>query len=188
MILEYTKSEKNEKMSFFEYKKQEREKLTEDDYIQAAVDLSEQAEQFKVFIDKASGHRIDTMFDTMYPFLSNCGLACELMLKSMLCYEKCDYKRKLKKKKEWHSLLCLFNLLSGETKTKISSHDFFVKYRKEDFMKDLEENAQAFVKLRYANEYKKICIDPFFLSNLMVVLYKILQEHKKENKTYTLGI
>lgn len=185
MILEYTKSEKNENFSFFTYKKQEREKLTEADYVQAAVLLSEQATQFKLFIDKASGHTIDTMFDTMYPFLSNCALACELMLKALLCYEKCDYIRKIEKKQELHSLLHLFNLLDEKTKTEIMTHDFFVKCRNEDFTEDLKEYSKAFVKLRYANEYKKICADPFFLPNLMVILYKILQNHEKENKTYT---
>lgn len=180
-MLEYTKSQNNEKFSFFDYKKQEREKLTEDDYVQAAVLLSEQATQFKLFIDKASGHTIDTMFDTMYPFLSNCGLACELMLKAMLCYEKCDYISKIEKKQELHSLLCLFNLLDGKTKREIITHDFFVKCRKENFIEDLQEYSKAFVNLRYANEYKKICVDPFFLPNLMVVLNKILQKYKEEN-------
>ena len=181
MILEYTKSEKNEKFSFFTYKKQEREKLTEADYIQAAVLLSEQATQFKLFIDKASEHTIDTMFDTMYPFLSNCALACELMLKALLCYEKCDYTYRLKNKQERHSLLCLFNLLNEETKLRISSHDFFVKYRTENFLEDLKTYSYAFVNLRYAHEYKINCDDPFFLPNLMVILYKILQEYKKLN-------
>ena len=163
------------------FKKQEREKLTEADYVQAAVLLSEQATQYKLFIDKASGHTIDTMFATMYPFLSNCGLACELMLKALLCYQKCDYIYELKNSYERHALLCLFNLLEGKTKTQIMTHDFFVKCRNEDFIENLKEYSNVFVELRYANEYKKICVDPFFLPNLMVILFKILQEYKEFN-------
>ena len=181
-MLAYFQIENNEKFPFFAYKNQDRKNLTKDDYIQAAKQLSKQVREYIVFIDKASGHRIDTVFDTVYPFISNCGFACELMLKSLLCYEQCDFGLILKGS-ERHSLLKLFDLLSDEIKTKITSHRFFTLRKNEDFYTNLKENAQAFTNLRYASDYKELVVDMYFLPNLMVILHNVLEEIEKENNS-----
>lgn len=69
----YFQMDKNPKKKFFE-QKNDRTKLTLDDYKEAADALINNAEEYYLFILKASKGDLRQVVDVWYPFLSNCGL------------------------------------------------------------------------------------------------------------------
>ena len=110
--------------------------------------------------------------DTLHPFLSNCALACELLLKAILCFERTDYIMKLYGK-DRHSLYRLYGLLKPETQKELANRFPYRDDVVENFELCLQENAQAFLELRYATEYKRLSGSVYFIPDLMVTLYNI---------------
>lgn len=82
--------------------------------IEAAEALISNAKEYYLFIIKTSKSDLNEVLDIGCPFLSNCGLVCELLLKSLLCFEQTDYTIKLRGKK--HSLYQLYELLKPSMK------------------------------------------------------------------------
>lgn len=135
--------EKNSKKRFFDLKII-RTKLTLDDYEEAAVALTNNAKEYLLFIMKASNSDLNQALDIWCPFLSNCGLVCELLLKSLLCLEHTDYMIKLRGKDK-HSLYQLYELLKSSTKEEIINSFPHRSGKKENFNLCLRENAQIFL-------------------------------------------
>lgn len=171
--------DKNPKKRFFD-PKIDRTKLISDDYEEAADALMNNAKEYYLFIIKASRKDIKQVLDIWCPFLSNCGLVCELLLKSLLCFEQTDYMIKLHGKDK-HSLYQLYILLKGSTKEEILNKFPHRSGKKENFDLCLKENAQIFFELRYSTEYTELAGNMYFIPDLMVTLYNIT-ESKKQNK------
>lgn len=166
----------NPKKIFFN-RKTDRTKLTSDDYDEAANALMNNAKEYYLFIMKACNGDLGQVLDTWCPFLSNCGLVCELLLKSLLCFEHTDYMKKLRGKDK-HSLYKLYELLELNTKKEIINK--FPHRSKENFDLCLNENSQIFFELRYSTEYTELAGSVYFIPDLMTTLYNMI-EHKKTN-------
>ena len=164
----------NPKKIFFDLKT-DRTKLTLDDYDKAANALMNNAKEYYLFIMKASNGDLKQMLDTWCPFLSNCGLVCELLLKSILCFEHIDYMKKLKGKDK-HSLYQLYELLESSTKEEIINK--FPHRSKENFDLCLKENSQIFFELRYSTEYTELTGNIYFIPDLMITLYNMIESKK----------
>lgn len=173
----YFQIDKNPKKKFFE-RNIDRTKLTLDDYEDAAVALLNNAKEYYMFIIKASNGNLNQVLDVWCPFLSNCGLVCELLLKSLLCFEHTDYMVKLRGK-EKHSLYQLYRLLKSSTKEEIINMFPHRSDKKENFELCLKENAQAFFELRYSTEYTELAGNAYFIPDLMVTLYNIIKLQKQ---------
>lgn len=175
----YFQIDKNPKKRFFD-PKIDRTKLASDDYEEAADALMNNAKEYYLFIIKASKRDFNQILDIWCPFLSNCGLVCELLLKSLLCFEQTDYMIKLHGKDK-HSLYQLYILLKASTKEEILNKFPHKSDKKENFDLCLKENAQIFFELRYSTEYTELAGNMYFIPDLMVTLYNIT-ESKKQNK------
>ena len=175
----YFQIEKNPKKRFFD-PKIDRTKLTLDDYEEAADALMNNAKEYYLFIIKASKGDLNQVLDIWCPFLSNCGLVCELLLKSLLCFEQTDYTSKLHRADK-HSLYQLYELLEPSTKEEIIDKFPHRSDKKENFELCLKENAQTFFELRYATEYTELAGNMYFIPDFMVTLYNMIGS-KKQNK------
>lgn len=175
----YFQIDKNPKKKFFD-PKIDRSKLTSEDYKDAADAFIRNAKEYYLFIYKASNGKLYQVLDVWCPFLSNCGLVCELLLKSLLCLEQTDYMSKLHGKDK-HSLYKLYDLLKPITKEEIINKFPHRSDKKENFELCLKENAQTFFELRYSTEYMELAGDMYFTPDLMVTLYNMI-DSKKQNK------
>lgn len=175
----YFQIEKNPKKKFYD-PKINRTKLTSEDYKAAADALRKNAKEYHLFILKASNGNLNQVLDVWCPFLSNCGLVCELLLKSLLCFEQTDYVSKLHRKDK-HSLYRLYELLKHSTKKEIIDLFPHRSGKKGNFELCLKENAQTFYELRYSTEYKELAGDTYFIPDLMVTLYKVVESKNKKN-------
>jgi len=171
--------DKNPKKKFFD-PKTDRTKLTAEDYEEAADALIKNAEEYFLFIIKASKCNLNQVLDVWCPFLSNCGLVCELFLKSILCFEQTDYMIKLRGKDK-HSLYHLYMLLKSSTKEEIVNKFPHRSDKKENFELCLKENAQTFFELRYSTEYTELAGNMYFIPDLMATLHNIIKS-KEQNK------
>lgn len=174
----YFQIDKNPKKRFFD-SKIDRTKLTIDDYEEAAVAHMNNAKEYYLFIINATINNMNQILNFWCPFLSNCGLVCELLLKSLLCFEQTDYTIKLHGKDK-HSLYQLYGLLKTSTKEEIINKFPHRSDKKENFELCLKENAQTFFELRYSTEYKELAGDIYFIPDLMNTLYNMV-ESKKAN-------
>lgn len=165
--------DENPKKRFFD-SKIERTKLTFDDYKEAQDALMSNAKEYFLFIMKASSGNLNQVLDVWCPFLSNCGLVCELLLKFLLCLEHTDYIIKLHGK-ERHSLYQLFELLKSSTKEEIINRFPHRNNKKENFELCLRESAQIFFELRYSTEYAELAGSIYFIPDLMVTLYNMIE-------------
>ena len=168
--------EKNPKKKFFDLKR-DRAQLDSKDYEVAADALMKNAEQYRLFIWRASNRDLYQVLDVFCPFLSNCGLACELFLKALLCFEKTDYITKLRGK-DRHSLYRLYELLKIDTKKEIIDMYPYRNSTKEKFEQCLQENSQTFFELRYSTEYIRFGGNAYFIPDLMMVLYNVAASRK----------
>ncbi len=175
----YFQIDKNPKKKFFD-PKTDRTKLTAEDYEEAADALIKNAEEYFLFIITVSKSNLNQVLDVWCPFLSNCGLVCELLLKSILCLEQTDYTIKLHGKDK-HSLFHLYGLLKINTREEIVNKFPHRSEKKENFELCLKENAQTFFELRYSTEYTELAGDMYFIPDLMVTLHNMI-EYKKQNK------
>lgn len=171
--------EKNPKKRFFDLKI-DRTTLTLDDYEEAADALIRNAKEYFLFIIKASDSDLNQVLDIWCPFLSNCGLVCELLLKSLLCLEHTDYMIKLRGK-EKHSLYQLYELLKDSTKEVIINGFPHRGDKIESFDLCLKENAQIFFELRYSTEYTELAGNMYFIPDLMITLHNIVESKSKPN-------
>lgn len=169
----------NPKKRFFD-SKIDRTKLTFDDYKEAHNALVNNAKEYYLFVIKASNGNLNHVLDVWCPFLSNCGLVCELLLKSMLCLEHTDYMIKLNGK-EKHSLYQLYELLEFSTKEEIIKKFPNRSDKKENFELCLKENAQIFFELRYSTEYTELAESIYFIPDLMITLYNMIEKIHKQD-------
>lgn len=173
----YFQIDRNPKKKFFN-PKIDRTKLTLENYEEAANALIKNAKEYYLFIIKASKSNLYQVLDVWYPFLSNCGLVCELLLKALLCFEQTDYMSKLYRKDK-HSLYKLYELLEPSTKEEIINKFPHRSDKKENFELCLKENAQIFFELRYSTEYTELAGDMYFMPDLMVTLYNMIGSGKQ---------
>lgn len=174
----YFQIDKNPKKKFFD-SKIDRTKLTLKDYEEASDALINNAKEYYLFIIKASKSDLGQVLDVWCPFLSNCGLVCELLLKSLLCLEQTDYTSKLHGKDK-HSLYRLYGLLKPSTQEEIINKFPHRGDKKENFELCLKENAQTFFELRYSTEYTGLAGDMYFIPDLMVTLYNMIGSKKQK--------
>lgn len=171
--------DKNSKKKFFDCK-MDRTKLTLGDYEEAADALMNNAKEYYLFIIKASKGDLGQVLDIWCPFLSNCGLVCELLLKSLLCFEHTDYMSKLSGK-DRHSLYQLYEFLKSSTKEEIINRFPHRSDKKENFDLCLKENAQIFFELRYSTEYTELAGNIYFISDFMITLYNMIAAKNMSN-------
>lgn len=169
----YFQIDKNPKKAFFD-PKTDRTKLTSENYKEAANALMKNAKEYHLFILKASNKNLNQVLDVLFPFLSNCGLVCELLLKAILCLEQTDYMALLKGK-DRHSLYKLYGLLNQNTKEEILNRFPHRSDKKENFDLCLRESAQTFFELRYWAEYTQLVGDAYFIPDFMVTLYMVAE-------------
>lgn len=110
----YFQIDKNPKKKFFD-KKTDRTNLTSEDYEEASNALYENAKEHHLFILKASCGDLKQILDVWNPFLSNCGFVCELLLKSILCFEQTDYMTRLHGKLKFRKDIQLCRLKTNST-------------------------------------------------------------------------
>lgn len=168
--------DKNPKKKFFD-KETDRTSLTREDYEDAWKALYENAKEYHLFLLKASNGDMNRIIEVLNPFLSNCGLVCELLLKAILCFEQTDYMVHLRGK-DRHSLYQLYGLLNSNTKEEIMNQFPHRSDKRENFELCLQENAQILYELRYATEYKELAGDTCFIPDLMVTLHIVMAKNK----------
>lgn len=166
----YFQLDKNEKKRYFDAR--DRSQLTPEDYQIAAQSLLANANEYVLFVKRVSNRDFNQILDVLFPFLSNCGFACELFLKAILCFEKTDYIAQLHGK-ERHSLYELYGLLSPDMKNQIVCQFPHRNDTQENFELCLKENAQIFFELRYATEYTQLAGNGYFIPDLMITLQTV---------------
>lgn len=165
--------EKNPKKKFFDLKV-DRTTLTEKDFEQAADALISNATEYFVFVSQAISRNLNHATHCMFPVLVNCGFACELLLKALNCMERVDYIKELHGK-DRHSLYLLYKLLNEKTQKEIVDSFPHRSDKKENFELCLQENAQVFFELRYSTEYFEVAGNIYFVPDLMVTLFNLIQ-------------
>lgn len=173
----YFQIEKNPKKKFFDLKV-DRAQLKDEDFEQATDALISNAKEYFVFVSQAIRRNLNQAVYCMFPFLVNCGFACELLLKALNCMERVDYIKELHGK-DRHSLYSLYKLLSVKTQEKIVDRFPHRSDKKENFELCLQENAQVFFELRYSTEYSELAGDIYFVPDLMITLFNIIQIDRK---------
>lgn len=175
----YFQIAKNSKEKFFALKKKEdRTKLAAEDYEKASESLVKNACEYRLFVLSACNGDLNQALPFWFPFLSNCGLVCELFLKSILCFEQTDYMTQLGGK-DRHSLNKLYGLLKSDTKEEILVQFPYTNERnqrrskREYFDLCLREDAQAFFEYRYSTEYTGLAGEVYFLPDFIKALYAV---------------
>lgn len=161
-------------MAFFQMDKNEKKKpISEEEYRQYAKRIYNNAEEyFNLIILAAKESQGAALLTSANAVFANMAFACELYLKSMLVYEKCQLVK-------GHWLNELFEQLGDqEIKNTIKR-----KVNRTDFDLCIKEVSKCFEVIRYAYEYKEMVCDVKFLLIFMFSLHDVCSDIFEVQKT-----